>query len=117
MPNTKASQNYDEGTEQMSFAMVVTTVYTLVISLFLSNTIKKLIATLFTLQIIIHMFLLSIAFPGNIINVIKKIKPLVSFNILKPVTKYIEKFMLVDTLRQIEMKELIVPSVRGMGTT
>lgn len=75
-----------------------------------------MIATLFSLQIIIHMFLLSIPFPGNIVNVIKKLKPLVSFNIIKDLNKFIERIFMVDTAGQIEMQDLIIPSVRGMGT-
>ena len=98
MPNTEASQNYDKSTEQVSFAMIISTVYTLVLSLFLSNAIKKLLVTLFSLQIIIHMFMFTIPFPGNIVNVIKKIKPLVSFNILKDLNVYIEKVFFFDKL-------------------
>ena len=59
--------------------------------------------TLFSLQIIIHMFMLTIPFPGNIVNVIKKIKPLISFNIMKGISVYIEKVLVFDTLKQIEM--------------
>ena len=103
MPNTAASQNYDSGTQKVEFTMTITTVYTFVLSMYLAKAIKKLISTLFSLQIIIHMFLFSIPFPGNIVNVIKKIKPLVSFNIIKGLSKYIEKFLFVDTLGQMEL--------------
>ena len=99
MPNTVASQNYDKSTEQVSFIMIMSTIYTLALSLLLSNAIKKLLVTLFSLQIIIHMFLFTIPFPGNIVNVIKKIKPLVSFNILKDLNIFIEKVFIFDSLQ------------------
>ena len=83
--------------------MVLGTVYTLILSMFLSNAIKKLLMTLFYLQIIIHMFMLTIPFPGNIVNVIKKIKPLISLNIMEGISVYIEKVLVFDTLKQIEM--------------
>ena len=83
MPNTESSQQYDSGTEQMTFMMIVATVYSLALSLLLANVLKKLLMTLFSLQVIIHMFMLTVPFPGNIINVIKKMKPLISFNILQ----------------------------------
>ena len=86
MPNTEANQNYDDKTEKLSFLMVLSTVYTLALSLIFSKAIKKLISTMFTLQLVINSFLLSLAFPGNIVNVIKKIKPLISFDILKSLT-------------------------------
>ena len=86
MPNTEANQNNDDKTEKLSFLMVLSTVYTLALSLIFSKAIKKLISTMFTLQLVINSFLLSLAFPGNIINVIKKIKPLISFDILKSLT-------------------------------
>ena len=83
MPNTESSQQYDEGTEQMSFMMVIGTIYSLLLSFVLAKVLKKLLMTLFSLQVIIHMFMLTVPFPGNVVNVVKKIKPLISFNILK----------------------------------
>jgi hypothetical protein len=44
------------------------------------------------------MFFFTIPFPGNIINVIKKIKPLASLNIMKELSKYVEKAFTFDTL-------------------
>ena len=35
MPNTAASQNYDSGTQKVEFTMTITTVYTLVLSMYL----------------------------------------------------------------------------------
>ena len=99
MPNTEASQQYDSGTEQMTFMLVIATVYSLALSFFLANVLRKLLMTLFSLQIIIHMFMLTIPFPGNIINIVKKLKPLVSFNILKIVSDYSEKLLPFDTLK------------------
>ena len=116
MPNTESSQNYDSGTEQMTFMMVIGTVYSLTLSFLLANVLKKLLMTLFSLQVIIHMFMLTIPFPGNIVNVIKKIKPLISFNVLQKLSDWIEKLLQFDTLRQIEMRDLIIPTVRNMGT-
>ena len=115
MPNTESSQQYDSGTEQMSFMMVIGTIYTLALSLTLANVLKKLLMTLFSLQIIINMFMLTIPFPGNIVNVIKKIKPLISFNILKPLQNWVENTLQFDDLAQIEMRELILPTAQNMG--
>lgn len=90
MPNTESSQQYDESTEQMSFLMVMGTIYSLLLSLILANVLKKLLMTLFSLQVIIHMFMLTVPFPGNVVNVVKKIKPLISFNILKQFSVWVE---------------------------
>lgn len=49
MPNTESSQQYDESTEQMSFMMVMGTIYSLLLSLILANVLKKLLMTLFSL--------------------------------------------------------------------
>ena len=99
MPNTVVSQNYDVSTETVELTMTITTIYTLVLSMYLAKAIRKLISTLFSLQIIVHMFIFSIPFPGNIVNIIKKLKPLVSsFNIIKKLTKFYEKFIAVDRL-------------------
>ena len=115
MPNTEASQQYDESTEQMSFMMVMGTIYSLLLSLILANVLKKLLMTLFSLQVIIHMFMLTVPFPGNIVNVVKKIKPLISFNIMKQFSVWVEKLLTFDSLKQIEMQDLIIPTARGMG--
>jgi hypothetical protein len=97
--------------------MTIAAVYNLVLSVYLAKAIKKLISTLFSLQIIVHMFIFSIPFPGNIVNIIKKLKPLVSsFDIVKDLTKFYEKFIAVDTLKQIEFAKFIIPSFRGMVT-
>ena len=115
MPNNEASQSYDEKTESMSFWMVFTTIYTLIISYFLSNAIKKLLVTFLSLQIVINMFLLANPFPGNIVNVIKKLKPIISFNVMKSVSVYVEKGFTFDTLGQISKKEEIMPKAKSMG--
>ena len=100
----------------MSFWMVLTTIYTLVLSMILANAVKKLLLTLLTLQVIIHMFMFMVPFPGNVSNVIKKIKPIVSFNLMKSLTKYTEDFFGFDKLLQIQMKdEHIIPSIQNMG--
>ena len=103
MPNTESSQQYDESTEQMSFMMVMGTIYSLLLSLILANVLKKLLMTLFSLQVIIHMFMLTVPFPGNVVNVVKKVKPLISFNILKQFSVWVEKLLEFDTVKQIEM--------------
>ena len=74
----------------MSFMMVMGTIYSLLLSLILAKVLKKLLMTLFSLQVIIHMFMLTVPFPGNVVNVVKKIKPLISFNILKQFSVWVE---------------------------
>ena len=63
--------------------MVIGTIYSLVLSFVLANVLKKLLMTLFSLQVIVHMFMLTVPFPGNVVNIVKKVKPLISFNIMK----------------------------------
>ena len=65
MPNTVASQNFDSGTDSTSNAMVATTILTTLLNIVFQGAMKELIGTILALQIIIHMFLLTIAFPGN----------------------------------------------------
>jgi hypothetical protein len=115
MPNNEASRSYDKGTDQLSIMMVISTIYTLLLGMVLSKAVKKMIVTLFSLQVIIHMFFFTIPFPGNIINVIKKIKPIVSFNLLKSLSVYVEKYIKFDTLAQIEMQPKILAGARTMG--
>ena len=67
----------------MSFMMVIGTIYSLILSFVLANVLKKLLMTLFSLQVIVHMFMLTVPFPGNVVNIVKKVKPLISFNIMK----------------------------------
>ena len=98
MPNTVASQNYDESTEQVSFLMVMGTIYTILLSFILGKALKKVLKTMFSLQVIIHMFFFSIPFPGNMMNIIKKIKPTISFDILKTLSKYTEGIFNFDKL-------------------
>ena len=85
--------------------MVMGTIYSLLLSLILANVLKKLLMTLFSLQVIIHMFMLTVPFPGNVVNKVKKIKPLISFNILKQFSVWVEKLLKFDTLKQIEMQD------------
>jgi hypothetical protein len=73
--------------------MVVGTIYSLVLSFVLANVLKKLLMTLFSLQVIVHMFMLTVPFPGNVVNIVKKVKPLISFNIMKQFSAWIEKLM------------------------
>lgn len=62
------------------------------------------------------MFMFTVPFPGNISNIIKKIKPIVSFNLMKSISGYTEKAFGFDTLMQIQMKdEYLIPSVKNMG--
>jgi hypothetical protein len=112
MPNTEANQNYDSNTESVSFWMVFTTVYTLVLSFFLNKALKKLLATFLSIQIIIHMFLLANPFPGNIFNIISKLKPLLSFNILQKLSGFVEMRFQFDSLGQIAMREFIMPKAK-----
>ena len=112
MPNTLANQNYDENTESVSFWMIFTTVYTLVLSFFLNKALKKLLATFLSIQIIIHMFLLANPFPGNIFNIISKLKPLLSFNILQKLSGFVEMRFQFDSLGQIAMREFIMPKAK-----
>jgi hypothetical protein len=62
------------------------------------------------------MFMFMVPFPGNVSNVIKKIKPIVSFNLMKSLSKYTEDFFGFDKLLQIQMRdEHIIPSIQDMG--
>ena len=98
MPINEQTIAYDSSTDQMQFVMVLTTVWTLALSMILANAVKKLLLTLLTLQVIIHMFMFMVPFPGNISNIIKKVKPIVSFNLMKSLTKYTEDFFGFDKL-------------------
>jgi hypothetical protein len=116
MPNNPQTQAYDKGTEKMSFIMVLTTIYTLALSMVLADAVRKLLTTLLTLQVIIHMFMYTVPFPGNISNIIKKIKPIVSFNLMKSLSKYTEKVFKFDTLGQLALKKkYLIPAVKNMG--
>jgi hypothetical protein len=83
--------------------MILTSIYTLLLSMVIADAVKKMLTTLLTLQVIIHMFMYTVPFPGNISNIIKKIKPIVSFNLLKSLSIYTEKVFKFDTVKQIEM--------------
>ena len=62
------------------------------------------------------MFMFTVPFPGNISNIIKKIKPIVSFNLMKSISVYTEKVFGFDTLMQIEMRDnYLIPSIKDMG--
>ena len=83
----------------MSFFMVLTTVYTMILSMVMANAVKKLLTTMLSLMVIIHMFLFAFPFPGNVFNVIKKIKPIVSFNIMNSLSQYTFKVFHFDTIK------------------
>ena len=116
MPVNEQTVAYDQSTDQMQFLMILATVWTLALSMVLANAVKKLLTTLLTLQVIIHMFMFMVPFPGNISNIIKKIKPIVSFNLMKSLTKYTEDFFGFDQLLQIQMRDIhLISSIQNMG--
>ena len=83
MPNNEASKNFDKGTDGADQGMTTSAIIMFALNLVFSGAIKEMIGTIMCLQVVIHMALFMLPFPGNISNYIQKLKPIASFNVVK----------------------------------
>jgi len=86
MPNTEASRKFDDSTDKASAGMSATTIFTFCLNILFQGAMKEIIGTIVSMQIVINLFLFTIPFPANISTYVQKLKPIVSFNILKVLT-------------------------------
>jgi len=85
--------------------------------IFVQGALKELVGTILSLQVIIFMFLFSITFPANTGNFITKLKPIVSFNILKVLSKYTVRFLMIDVDSQAKLRQEIILPAQDLGIT
>ena len=83
MPNNDASKNFDKGTEGADSSMTFTTITMFALNMVFAGAVKEIIGTIMGLQVVIHMALFMLPFPGNMGNFISKLKPIASFNVVK----------------------------------
>jgi len=77
---------------------------------------KEIIGTILSMQIVINLFLFTVTFPANISNYVQKLKPIISFNILKVLTQVTQDFINLDLNGQAQIREKIITPVRDLGT-
>ena len=115
MPNNDASKALEEGADKSQKGMSGMTIINLIMNIFIQGALKEIIGTILSLQIVIHMFLYSLPFPGNIQTFVKKLKPIASFNILKAISKYTSMIFVQDVDAQTQARSGIMVPFRDMG--
>mmetsp|Transcript_16682 Transcript_16682/g.25714 ORF Transcript_16682/g.25714 Transcript_16682/m.25714 type:complete len:134 (-) Transcript_16682:234-635(-) len=96
--------------------MSATTLFTFGLNMVFQGAMKEILGTILSMQIIINLFLFTIPFPANISTYIHKLKPIVSFNILKALTTFTKGIFKFDVDAQAELKPKILLTVQDLGT-
>ena len=115
MPNNEASKQLEQGADKSQKGMTGITIINAIMNIFIQGALKEIIGTLLSLQVIIHMFLYSLPFPGNIQTFVKKLKPIAGFNILKSLSVYTSKLFVQDIDAQTEARVKIIPPAADLG--
>jgi len=113
MQNNAATQNFDKGTEKTGAAVAIITVISLLLNIVFQHAINKILGTISQLQIVINLALLQTAFPGNLNNFILKLKPIVTFNIVKIITQYFLMLFSFDVDFQNKVKATIMTPAKN----
>ena len=97
MPNTAASRNFDKGTESAGYALNWSMIICAIINVVYAGVLQKIVGSVMHIQVIIFEALMMFLLPGNSINYVNKIKPIITFNILKFLTDLSTILLPVDT--------------------
>ena len=103
MPNTEETKNFDSATSKVESGMSITTIILFCMTLVFSKAATKLVGAIMSLQIVIHLALFNLSMPANCSNFIQKMKPLVGFNLVKVLAKWIKVLIPNDDFIQVQI--------------
>ena len=83
MPNTKLNRSVESATETTGAGLIWILVIAVILNYFLPGGMKYMMFFIRTLQIILHLPMMSIIVPGNVSLLIHNLFPVVMFDILE----------------------------------
>ena len=84
--------------------MIVGTIIIFASQIFVSGIAGKLIGALVILQVVIHLIILNTQLPGNVLLLLKKLKPMAGFNLMKQLGKLNDLLFVFDNATQNNLK-------------
>ena len=83
MPNSKLNRSVETATETTGVSLIWVLVIAVILNYFLPGGVKYMMFLIRTLQIILHLPMMSIIVPGNVSMLIHNLFPVVMFDILE----------------------------------
>jgi uncharacterized protein with PQ loop repeat len=96
MPNTFGSRSFNKATSGVSSILNFTVLICAIINYLYSGVLVKIVGSLMAVQVVIFEGLMMFLLPGNALNYIGKIRPIVTFNIIKFLTDFSVYFLPID---------------------
>ena len=112
MPNTAGSRSFDTGTESVGIALNWTLLICAAINYVYSGVLVKIVGSLMHVQIVIFQALMMFLLPGNAVNYIQKIRPIVTFNIIRFLTDFSIWVLPVDKDKQLKKEDKVSTPMR-----
>lgn len=116
MPNTAESRNLSKKAQDAEEQLALMTLLLFALQFVMSSVFKKIVITIFALQIVVHLGMINVDFPGNTLNFIATVKSVTYFKVFKKLAEVNKRVFEFDYQTQDELKSVHMPkALIGLG--